>query len=139
MTTALRAVRSPALLAALAAVVSAAAMLAAYRTAPIVPLAGVGAVGALALAYGRPLALVHLAVALIPLELFAVRLGSVGVTVTEALFALGGLGWGLRRVIEGHRPWVSHPLNGVLALLLLAVLAGCGVALSRPARAAPPG
>ena len=129
MTTALRAVRSPALLAALAAVVSAAAMLAAYRTAPIVPLAGVGAVGALALAYGRPLALVHLAVALIPLELFAVRLGSVGVTVTEALFALGGLGWGLRRVIEGHRPWVSHPLNGGLALLLLAVLAGITVAI----------
>lgn len=129
MTAALRAVRSPALLAALAAVVSAAAMLAAYRTAPIVPLAGIGAVGALALAYGRPLTLVHLAVALIPLELFAVRLGSVGVTVTEALFALGGLGWGLQRMIGGQRPWVSHPLNGGLALLLLAVLAGVAVAI----------
>ena len=129
MTAALRAVRSPALLAALAAAETTAAMLAAYRTAPIVPLAGVGAAGTLVLAYARPLVLVHLAVALIPLELFAVRLGSVGVTVTEALFGLGGLGWGLRRIVDGHRPWVRHPLNGGLALLLLAVLAGVVVAI----------
>ena len=129
MTAALRAVRSPPLLAALAAVVAAAGMVTAYRTAPIVPLAGVGAVGAVLLAYGRPLALVHLAVALIPLELFAVRLGSIGVTVTEALFALAGLGWGVRRMIDGHRPWVPHALNGGLALLLLAVLAGIPVAI----------
>lgn len=129
MTAALRAVRSPPLLAALAAVVAAAGMVTAYRTAPIVPLAGVGAVGAVLLAYGRPLALVHLAVALIPLELFAVRLGSIGVTVTEALFALAGLGWGVRRMIDGHRPWVPHALNGGLALLLLAVLAGIPAAI----------
>jgi O-antigen ligase len=129
VTAAVRITRSPALLAAAAAAWSAVAMLLAYRAGPLVPVAAAGGLTATGLAYARPLALVHLAVALIPLELFAVRLGSVGITVTEALFALAGLGWGLRRIVDGHRPWVSHPLNGGLGLLLLAVLAGTVVAI----------
>jgi O-antigen ligase len=106
-------------------------MVVAHRAGPLLTLAAVGALVALMLAYVRPLALVYLAVALIPLELFAARLGGVGITVTEALFALAGLGWGLRRLVDGHRPWVPTPLNGGLALLLLAVLAGL-VAAAEP-------
>jgi O-antigen ligase len=116
---------SPALaLMGLAALLAAAATAAAYRTHPALPLA---ALGALALVLVPPMVALHLAVALIPLELAAASLGGAAVSPTEATVALAGLGWAARSLLAGRPLFTPSPLNAPLALLLLATAAGLGV------------
>jgi O-antigen ligase len=114
----------PFALMALAALVAAAATVLGHGTHPVVPLA---AVGAMALAAVPPMVVLHLAVALIPLELAAASFSGGAVSPTEAAVTLAGLGWVARRVVEGRPLFTPSPLNAPLVLLLLATAAGLAV------------
>jgi O-antigen ligase len=115
----------PIALMALAAAVAAGATVLGHRTHPALPLA---AVAALALAAVPPIVVLHLAVALIPLELATASLGGAAVSPTEAAVTLAGLGWAARRVLAGRSLFTPSPLNAPLALLLLATAAGVAIA-----------
>jgi O-antigen ligase len=91
----------------------------AYRVSPIAPLVAGGALGAVTLALARPMWVLYLSIAAIPLELLAVKVGSIGLSPGEGLFLLTGLAWAARRVVEGHAPWTPSPLGKPYALLLL--------------------
>ena len=104
------------------------AMLVAHRLHPAVPLAAVLLLGAVVLAWTRPVAAVMVAVALIPLEIVSVPIAGAAVTPMEAMFVLTGLLWALRRVVEGRLPWSRSALAAPLALLLVAALPGLLVA-----------
>ena len=114
-------------LAALGAVLGALAIVIAYRTEPLVPLAAVLGVGIIALSIAQPMTVLYLALAAIPLELFALPLGGAGLTATEGLFVLAAFGWAVGRLAQGQPPWVATPLNRPIGLLLLSVVAGLGV------------
>jgi O-antigen ligase len=116
--------RVPFALMALAALVAAAATVVGHRTHPVLPLA---AVGAMALAAVPPLVVLHLAVALIPLELVTATFGEAAVSPTEAAVALAGFGWAARRVVAGQPLYNPSPINAPLLMLLLATAAGLAV------------
>lgn len=105
------------------------AILLAHRTHPVVPLVLVGGAGALVLAYARPLAGVLLAIALIPLEVFAIPLGAIVLSPTELMFAVTGVLWAVRRIVEGNRPWAASPLSRPLLALWLAGIPSLAVAV----------
>ena len=115
-------------LALLAAAASAGVILVAHRTSPAVPVAGLFAAVAAVAAVTRPLVILYLAVALVPLELVELPLGAVGVTATEALFALAGIGWAVGRIAQGRAPVVRTRLNAPIALMLAAVVPGIAIA-----------
>lgn len=112
------------MLAAAAGVLASGGILLAYATAPLVPVAVLVAAGGAVLAVARPLALVGAAIAFIPLEFLALPLGGAGITTTEALFGLAGLGWAARRLGEGRSPRSGTPLDAPVVLLLLSVVPG---------------
>jgi O-antigen ligase len=122
----------PFALMALGALVAAAATLAGHRTHPALPLA---AVAAIALAAVPPMVVLHLGVALIPLDLATASLGGAAVSPAEAAVTLAGLGWAARRLLAGEPLITPSPLNAPLAMLLLATAAGVAVGVD-PATAA---
>jgi O-antigen ligase len=101
----------------------------AYRTQPLVPLAGAAAVAATALALARPVWGVYVAIGLIPLEVFPLPIGTVAtLSPAEAAFVLAGVAWALRRLASGELPYTPSPLGKPLALLLIAIVPGLAVA-----------
>jgi O-antigen ligase len=111
-----------------AAPLGALAILLAYRTNPAVPLAALLGVGVVLLAYFRPLAGVLLALALVPLEVFAFTLGPVGLGPSEAVFVVTGYAWAAKRLGAGLTPWAASPISRPIALLWVAGLPGVLVA-----------
>lgn len=102
----------------------------AYRTQPLLPLAGAGAVAATALALARPVWGVYLAIGLIPLEVLPLPIGTVAtLSPAEAAFVLTGIAWALRRLARGELPYSPSPLGKPLVLLLVAIVPGLAVAL----------
>ena len=111
--------------AAAAAALTGAAMWVAYSVSPLVPLVLLGVLGLAALAVANPLAVIAVAIALIPLEVVSVAVGGdAGLSPAEGAFALGALGWVARRLAAGLPPVVDSPLTKPLAALLLVALAG---------------
>jgi O-antigen ligase len=106
---------------ALAALTASAATLAGHQTHPALPLVGLGAI---ALAIVPPVVVLHLAVALIPLELIAASFGGAAISPTEAAVTLAGFGWVARRLVGGQPLFTPSPLNAPLVILLLATVAG---------------
>jgi len=103
-------------------------ILLADRTHPIVPVALAAGAGAVLLAYLRPLIALMAALALVPLEVFAIPLGAIALSPAELLFVLTGLVWAARRLLAAQPPWVRSPLTRPLFLLWLAGLPGVVVA-----------
>src|SRR5215218_5208998 len=101
----------------------------AYRVNPIAPIALAGAAGAVWVAFWRPVWSLYLGILLIPLDLISFKLGGAGLSPAEAVFVLTGGAWACRRLALGELPWVSTPLTGPLALLVLAVLPGVATAV----------
>lgn len=118
----------PAPLAVAAAPVGAFAILVAYKTNPVVPLAALIALGVVALAVVRPLWSLLLAFACIPLEGITLPLGVLSLSASEATFILTAAAWSLGRLAAGRRPWPDTPLAGPLALLWLSTLPALAVA-----------
>ncbi|HEX8105979.1 MAG TPA: O-antigen ligase family protein [Solirubrobacteraceae bacterium] len=87
------------------------AILLADRTNPIAPLAVVGGVGLLALAWARPLLALLVGIGLVPLEVFSIPLGAIALSPAELVFVLTGVVWGARQLVEGRRPWAASPLS----------------------------
>jgi O-antigen ligase len=106
----------------------AAIALVAYRTNPAVPVVAAAALAALVLAVVRPVAAVCLAVALVPLELFALPLGGFGLNPAEALFALTGVTWAVVQLAGGKAAWTPSPLGKPFAVIILALIPGLLVA-----------
>lgn len=104
------------------------AVLVAYETSPVIPLAAIAAAGAVVLVYLRPIVALGVAVALVPLEVFAIPLGSLGLSPAELMFALTGYGWAFGKLATGERPWTPSPLSRPLLLLWLAALPGLALA-----------
>lgn len=104
------------------------AVLLADRTHPAVPIAAFFGVGAVLLAYTRPLLALLAAIALVPLEVFAIPLGGIGLSPSEMLFVVTALVWAVSRLAAGRAPWVSSPVSWPLLLLWLAALPGLAVA-----------
>jgi O-antigen ligase len=98
-----------------------------YRYSPLVPLVMGGALGAAFVALWRPMWLLYVAVALIPLELISLKIGSVGLSPAEAAFVLTGFGWAAGRAAAGHAPWSDSPLGIPLGLLVLAAIPGVAI------------
>jgi O-antigen ligase/DNA uptake protein ComE-like DNA-binding protein len=123
----------PLALAAPAAGVVALAVVTAYRTDPMVPVIAIASLAAAALALFRPVAVLYLAIAAIPLELYSLPIGgSLNLTPTEALLLLSALGWPLQRLAQGELPVdPNSPLTKPFGLLLLAVLPGIVIAADR--------
>lgn len=107
--------------------VAAVAVQVAYRTEPVVPLALAGALAAGALALWRPMVALVLSIALVPLELLSLKLGGLGVSPAEAMFAMTGAAWAVRRLAFGEPPFVPSPLNKPYVLLLLAIVPGLAI------------
>lgn len=103
-------------------------VLLADRTHPVVPIALAGAAAAGTLVLLRPMLALVLAVALVPLEIFSIPLGGIGLSPAELMFALTGYGWAVKRLADGKRPWSDSPLSGSLLLLWLAALPGLALA-----------
>ena len=121
----------PLVLATAAAALTAAGMLIAYSSGPIVLLVAVAALAVAALALANPLAAVLVAITLIPLEIVSLAVGGdAGISPAEGVFALAGFAWVVRRLIAGLPPWVDSPLTKPLALLLLIAVAGLGASES---------
>lgn len=120
----------PLTLAAAAAALSAGAVWLSYAVNPFAPLIAVAALGGAVLALARPMVALLLALALVPLELFSLPLGgSAGLSPTEGMLLLTGVGWGTRRLVEGLPPFVPSPLGKPLLALVLAVVPGIAVAV----------
>ena len=115
---------------ALAAAAIAAALTAiAYEPGPAVAVGAVGVLLAATLALVRPVAAAGVALSLIPLEVLSVSLGgAAALSPAEAMFALTGWTWFLRRVFTGEPVLVPSPLNKPVALLLLGSAAGILIA-----------
>lgn len=103
-------------------------VLMAYVTQPVVVVVLICGLIALVLALSRPLIALRLAVALIPLELISLQLGAAALSPAEAMFALAGYGWLVRRVARREPIVVAAPLNRPFALLLVVSAAGLLVA-----------
>ena len=99
----------------------------AYHTSPLVPIVMGGAVGASVLALWRPMWLLYGSILLIPMELFSLKIGGVGLSPAEAAFLLTGGGWAARRLLDGELPWSPSPVGIPLALLIAAALPGIAV------------
>jgi O-antigen ligase len=105
--------------------VGAGSVLLAYRTAPWVPAALLVAAGLLVVVLMRPMFALHLALALVPLELFQfIKLGAGGISASEGMFALTGLGWAANRLAEREPLFVRGPLSWPLGALVLAIVPG---------------
>ena len=114
--------------AAAAAAITASAVWLAYNFGPLVPLALLAVLALAALAVANPMAVVVIAVALIPLEVVSVAVGGdAGLSPAEGAFALAALGWVARRLAAGEPPFVDSPLTKPLAALLVVAVAGLGV------------
>ena len=100
----------------------------AYRTSPVVPLVMGGAVAAAFVALWRPMWLLYVSIALIPLELISLKIGGFGLSPAEAAFLLTGAGWAAGRAAAGHAPWSDSPLGIPLGLLVLAAVPGIAIA-----------
>ena len=115
----------PLLYAAAAAAITGAAVWLAYGLGPLVPLVLLGVAGLAALSVANPLAVIAVAIALIPLEVVSVAVGGdAGLSPAEGAFALGALGWVARRLAAGLPPVVDSPITKPLAALLLVAVAG---------------
>jgi putative inorganic carbon (hco3(-)) transporter len=100
-------------------------VLLAYRTLPWVPLALLVAAGVFALALAKPMVSLHLALALVPLELLPfIKIGAGGISASEAMFALTGLGWAANRLAAREPLFVSGPMSWPLGVLVLAIVPG---------------
>jgi O-antigen ligase len=105
--------------------VGAGSVMLAYRTRLWVPAALLVAALLLVVVLVKPMLSLHLAIALVPLEVLdVVRIGAGGISVSEALFALTGLGWAAKRVAEREPLFVSGPMSWPLGLLVLAIVPG---------------
>jgi O-antigen ligase len=98
--------------------------LVAYETSPLVPVVGAAALGAAVLAVLRPLAALCLAIALVPLELFALPVGRFGLNPAEALFALTAVAWAVVQLGSGNAAWTPSPLGKPFAALILVLIPG---------------
>jgi O-antigen ligase len=76
------------------------------------------------LALLRPVVAVMLALALVPLELFSVRVGVVDLSATEVMFVVAGVGWAARRLAQATLPISSSPLLAPMCLLVAAIVPG---------------
>ncbi len=123
----------PLTLAAAAGALAGGAILAAYQITPLAPLGALALVAAAGVALVRPLAVAGAAVALIPAEFFALSVGSAGVTATEGLFALAGLGWAARRLAARQPLRPGTALDAPVALLLASIVPGLVFAADRMA------
>ncbi|MDP9386168.1 MAG: O-antigen ligase family protein [Actinomycetota bacterium] len=108
--------------------VGALSVLLADRTNPAVPLVALFGIGAVLLAYTQPLLALLAAIALVPLEVFAIPLGGIGLSPSEMLFVVTALVWAVSRLAAGHAPWISSPVSWPLLLLWLAALPALAVA-----------
>ena len=118
----------PLVFAAGAAALAAAAMLLAYSAGPLVPVVLVAALALGALALVKPIGVVLVAIALIPLEIVSLAVGGdAGLSPAEGVFAFAGFGWVARRLAAGLPPYVNSPLTKPLAALLLIAVVGLGV------------
>jgi O-antigen ligase len=113
----------------IAAVGGALTGLAAYAGGPVAPVALAGGACVAWLAAARPMHLVYLAIALVPFKLYTIDLGGAGLSLTEGLFVLSGVGWAAGRLTHGSWPFVSSPLGKPYLLLLLAIVPGLAIAL----------
>jgi putative inorganic carbon (HCO3(-)) transporter len=102
----------------------------AYAKSPLLPVAVVVALIAVAFAFARPAGAVCLAVALTPMEVVSLKIGAAGLTPAEAMFVLAGWAWLARRLAEGQAPFSPSPLGKPLGLVLVAVIPGLAVATS---------
>jgi putative inorganic carbon (hco3(-)) transporter len=116
---------------AMLAAVAGMAVVSAYLTSPVVPLIALATAAGAALSLWRPLVALHLAIAGIPLELFAVPVGPAALTPAEAIFALSGLGWAARRLATGQRLATPSALNAPLLLGLVPLAVGAILAEDR--------
>ena len=99
------------------------------RSSPFLPIVLLAVLIAVGLALANPLATLHLALALVPLELLAVKAGKAfAVTPTEALIALSGIGWLWRCAARGRLPFVRSSLTMPLGVLVGSILPGLAVA-----------
>jgi len=112
-----------------AAALTAGAIQLAYATHPVVPLALFGLLGAVALAYARPMYALYASLLMAPLDLVTIPLvGEATLSPAEGMFLITGWVWALRRLAEGEAPYSQSPLSAPLALLVVAILPGLAVA-----------
>lgn len=109
-----------------AGVLGALAVVGAYRVGPLIPLVFAAALAVAVTAFIRPIAVVYLAVAAVPLELYSLPVGSaIDLTVTKALLTIAAVAWVLKRLATGRLPVISDsPLTKPFGLLLLALVPG---------------
>ena len=102
----------------------------AYLETPVTALAVLAGLAVVTTALLRPLWVVYVAIASIPLGVLGFETGA-GATVSpaEALFAVAGLGWAARRIVAGYAPVVQTPVTLPLVLMLCSVLLGLSVAV----------
>jgi O-antigen ligase len=108
--------------------VGAGSVLLAYRTEAWAPLVLLAAAGVVVLALTRPIVALHLAIAVVPLELFSFKVGAAGISLSELLFALAGAGWAVNRLAARQAVFVRAPLTWPLATLVLTIVPGLAVA-----------
>jgi O-antigen ligase len=116
---------------ALLATVVGVAVVAAYLTSPVLPLIALAAAAGAVLALWRPMVALHMAVAAVPLELVAARVGPAALTPAEVLFVFSGLGWAARRVAPGGRLATPSALNAPFLLGLVPLAVGALLAEDR--------
>lgn len=105
--------------------VGAGSVMLAYRTRVWVPAALLVAALLVLVVLAKPMVSLHLAIALVPLEVLRViKLGAGGISASEAMFALTGLGWAAKRLAERESLFVSGPMSWPLGLLVLAIVPG---------------
>jgi len=115
---------------ALAAAASALACLLAYEVSIALPLALGGAVVVAALALVRPLWALAAGIGLLPLELASLKLGAVGLSASEATFALTAVMWVVGRLARGEVPASTSPLGKPLTAMVAAIVPGLAIAQS---------
>jgi putative inorganic carbon (HCO3(-)) transporter len=105
--------------------VGAGSVLLAYRTSTWVPLVLLAGSSVVVVVLTRPMLSLHLAIALVPLELFSfIKIGTGGISPSEAMFGLTGLGWAANRLAERQPLFVRAPLSWPLGVLVLAIVPG---------------
>jgi putative inorganic carbon (HCO3(-)) transporter len=111
-----------------AAFVAAAQTWLAYRTNTIAAFAAPMAATAAAWIFLRPMMGVYLAVLAIPLELFQVRIGSVGLSPTEVLVFLTALAAVAKLTVKSERGSSVHPAHAAFGGLIVVAALGLLVA-----------
>jgi O-antigen ligase len=119
---------TPALIAVPLGVLAAAVAVLGAAINPLVPIAfGAGAV-VFAIGYVRPLWLVYLAVASLPLEFELHEVAFFDLTPAKAFFVIGAAGWAASQLVNGRPLIADSPLTLPLIVVVITVLPGLLVA-----------